>query len=365
MRGWQSRHCVAKVEQVVVVDRSGASGVLGQLEWQMPAFSSSAAVQQLGDDTILRVFDHPHCTRRAMKPVGELHRLVAAPHGDVARAHLDIPTRRTSGLHDSHQCPIGGARRFLRTTTIKHTRNGPGRSPSRRMARSRDGATVAARCPGGAHGRSEANGCWKPGPSASVGDRRTDLSGLRPRAEGTVRITEEAIDRLHEHATISTAFVVERILAATQSDCVGGVTFSEVAVDHPWVKDYDAIEPPTNWLRRFDTRDWRLLVAYEARVRVGGAVIIPQTPTKAILWDLRVRPESRSCGVGSALFRAAEDWSRARGCRVLEVETQNVNAPACLFYARMGCRLADVEQEAYPDLPGEARIVWARDLDSN
>jgi GNAT superfamily N-acetyltransferase len=49
-----------------------------------------------------------------------------------------------------------------------------------------------------------------------------------------------------------------------------------------------------------------------------------------------VRPEVRSSGVGSALFRAAEDWSRRRGCRTLKVETQNINLPACRFYVHMG-----------------------------
>jgi len=179
----------------------------------------------------------------------------------------------------------------------------------------------------------------------------------------SVRITEEPIDRLHEHATISIAFVVERVLTVSHSDAPDPFTFSEVAVEHRWVKDYDALDPPLSWLHRFDTREWGLLVAYEAGVRVGGAIVIPEAPMKATLWDLRVEPESRSAGVGSALFHAAERWSCARGCRQLEVETQNVNAPACFFYARMGCRLERVEEEAYPDLPGEARIVWAKDLD--
>ena len=180
-----------------------------------------------------------------------------------------------------------------------------------------------------------------------------------------MRITEETIDDLHEYATISIAFVVERIVAVSHSDTPGPFTFSAVAVEHPWVKDYDALEPPMTWLHRFDTRGWGLLAAYEAGLRVGGAIVIPDAPTKATLWDLRVEPEFRSTGVGSALFHAAERWSWARGCRLLDVETQNVNAPACFFYARMGCRLERVEEEAYPDLPGEARIVWAKDLDSN
>jgi GNAT superfamily N-acetyltransferase len=47
----------------------------------------------------------------------------------------------------------------------------------------------------------------------------------------------------------------------------------------------------------------------------------------AVLWDIRVSPRERGRGIGSALFRAAGDWARARGCRWFKIETQNVNVP--------------------------------------
>jgi GNAT superfamily N-acetyltransferase len=104
---------------------------------------------------------------------------------------------------------------------------------------------------------------------------------------------------------------------------------------------------------------------------VGGAVIAFDTPgvgmlvgrpDLAVLWDIRVAPPVRGLRVGTALFRAAEGWARARGCRQLEVETQNVNVPACRFYARQGCVLATVEPAAYPGLPGEMQLLWYKDL---
>jgi len=55
-----------------------------------------------------------------------------------------------------------------------------------------------------------------------------------------------------------------------------------------------------------------------------------------VLWDIRVSAAERGTGIGSALFRAAEDWARARGCGWLKIETQNVNAAACRFYQKMG-----------------------------
>jgi ribosomal protein S18 acetylase RimI-like enzyme len=80
------------------------------------------------------------------------------------------------------------------------------------------------------------------------------------------------------------------------------------------------------------------------------------------LWDLRVRPEVRSAGIGTDLYRAVEDWARNRGCRTLKVETQNINVPACRFYARMGCTLGAVDRFAYPDLPDEVQLIWRKEL---
>jgi GNAT superfamily N-acetyltransferase len=82
----------------------------------------------------------------------------------------------------------------------------------------------------------------------------------------------------------------------------------------------------------------------------------------AVLWDLRVAPEARGQGVGAALFQAAEAWAAARGCRQMKVETQNVNVPACRFYASQGCVLGAIHRFAYPELPHEVQLLWYRDL---
>jgi ribosomal protein S18 acetylase RimI-like enzyme len=82
----------------------------------------------------------------------------------------------------------------------------------------------------------------------------------------------------------------------------------------------------------------------------------------AVLWDIRVAPEARGQGVGSALFRSAEEWAKARGCRQLKVETQNINVAACRFYARQGCVLIRVDRHAYPELPEETQLLWYKVL---
>ena len=82
----------------------------------------------------------------------------------------------------------------------------------------------------------------------------------------------------------------------------------------------------------------------------------------SVLWDIRVAPNARGRGVGSALFERVEAWALAQGCRQLKVETQNINVPACGFYARHGCELRAIHHAAYPELPEEIQLLWYKDL---
>lgn len=189
-----------------------------------------------------------------------------------------------------------------------------------------------------------------------------------------VRVEEEPLDRLGEHAQISIAFEVSRRLAVSlRSEGLGGILLDEHPVDPPYTKDYDAAqgEGPTRWPQRFDTSQWGLIAAHDIERRVGGAVIafggagvslLDGRTDLAVLWDLRVVPERRTGGIGSLLFRAVEDWARERRCRQVKVETQNINVPACRFYARMGCTLGAVNRFAYPDHPQETQLLWFKDL---
>ena len=179
---------------------------------------------------------------------------------------------------------------------------------------------------------------------------------------------------LGEHGRISIAFVVDRILQVTlANDGLGGMALTETPAPDPYVKDYDAIrgEGPARWAARFDVSNWGLIGAYRDGTRVGGAVIAFRTADLymladrddvAALWDIRVAPQQRGTGVGAALFRAAERWAGTRGCGWLKIETQNVNAVACRFYQKMGCALGGIDRFAYPELPGEAQLMWWKEV---
>jgi ribosomal protein S18 acetylase RimI-like enzyme len=83
-----------------------------------------------------------------------------------------------------------------------------------------------------------------------------------------------------------------------------------------------------------------------------------------VLWDIRVHPDHRRSGIGTALFTEAVKWSRKRKCRYLKVETQNINVPACRFYIRQGCQLGEINRFAYtePNVAHEIMIVWYLEL---
>lgn len=199
--------------------------------------------------------------------------------------------------------------------------------------------------------------------------------GARRATTREVHLREEPIAEVARLADVSIAFEVRSAFDVVRNGVrPADVELVERSVDPPYVKDYDSYdgEGPAAWSHAFDLTHWAWISAFLGESRVGGAVIAFNTPyvdllegrtDLAVLWDLRVAPSLRGHGVGARLFRAAEVWARARGCAQLKVETQNVNVPACRFYARMGCVLRGVDARAYPNLPDEIQLLWYRDLE--
>ena len=189
----------------------------------------------------------------------------------------------------------------------------------------------------------------------------------------TMEVREEPMSSLADYARVPITFEVRMVLDIVACDRgLGGFVLVERAVEAPYVKDYDALDGgPAQWPARFDLSRWGLLAARREGRLIGGAAVAFDTPgvdmlegrrDVAVLWDIRVAPEARGQGVGAALLRAAEGWTAERGCRWLKVETQNVNVPACRFYARQGCVLGGIHRFAYPELPDEVQLLWYRHL---
>jgi GNAT superfamily N-acetyltransferase len=189
-----------------------------------------------------------------------------------------------------------------------------------------------------------------------------------------MEIREESPSILEEYARVSIAFEVNLILdLSVRDDGLGGFALAERPLSPTFVKDYDAIpgSHPTDWARQFDLSNWGFLSARVGGEYVGGAAVALKTPglfllegrsDLAVVWDIRVAPHVRGRGVGAALFGSAAQWAEAHSCREIKVETQNINVPACKFYASQGCTLGTIHRFAYPELPEEVQLLWYKSL---
>ncbi len=195
--------------------------------------------------------------------------------------------------------------------------------------------------------------------------RPADVTGLRVAPEAAA---------LAAYAAVPIAFTVhDRLELTDDAGTLTGLPLVVRPVRTPFVKDYDGdvASHPVNWAHRFDIGRWAFLVARVDGHRAGGAAVIPPGASDALvdgagavalLWDLRVAPDARGRGVGTALFEAACAWARAQGAQRLEVETQSINVPACRFYAARRCTLGGVHRFVYPALPDEIQLLWYREL---
>jgi GNAT superfamily N-acetyltransferase len=195
-----------------------------------------------------------------------------------------------------------------------------------------------------------------------------------------IEIKRVGPDLLAEYAAIPIFFQVESILRVNVVDRgLGGLALIEEEADPPYVKYYgqdsgDESDSPIAWPEQFDVSKWGIFLAYNGRCPVGGAAVAIDTPglnmleerrDLAVLWDIRVCTDVRGRGIGSALLRHSADWARQQGCTQLKIETQNVNVPACHFYASQGCVLGAIHRYGYaacPPVAHEAMLLWYLDL---
>ena len=134
----------------------------------------------------------------------------------------------------------------------------------------------------------------------------------------SVEIREAGVNSLPLYATISPAFRVDSILRVELIDKgLAGFRLIEEKVT-PYVKYEDAKEA-LGWPDHHDISNWGIFIAFDGDRPVGGAAVADTpagmtTPFEkediAALWDLRVHPDHRRCGVGTNLLIYAADWAR-------------------------------------------------------
>lgn len=65
------------------------------------------------------------------------------------------------------------------------------------------------------------------------------------------------------------------------------------------------------------------------------------------IWELLVKKEHRTKGIGTRLMKQAIDVAKKKGARMLVLETQSNNAPAIRFYLKHGFNLIGFDAAAY------------------
>jgi GNAT superfamily N-acetyltransferase len=198
-----------------------------------------------------------------------------------------------------------------------------------------------------------------------------------------IEIRRISLDQVAAYRAVSIAYRVESVLRVEVMDGgMGGLRLVEERLAEPYVKDYDAQDGgicglSNIWPGHLDISRWGLFLAFDndgperplgaatVAVDTAGIHMLEERRDLAVLWDIRVAPEARGRGVGTALFEHAAEWARQQGCTQLKVETQNVNVPACRFYLARGCSLGGIHRYGYrgcPEVADEVMLLWYLDL---
>lgn len=191
-------------------------------------------------------------------------------------------------------------------------------------------------------------------------------------------IEEIGADQHPQYDAIPAWYKVESVFRVEVVDGgLGGFRLVEERVSTPYVKAYSSQseDRPSRWAKVYDVSRWGILLARDGGRPVGGAAVAVDAPgypldrfqrkDLAVLWDIRVEPRERRRGIGRELFRRAAEWARERGYGQLGLETQNVNVPACRFYAGQGCELGAIHRYGYIGCAGladEAMLLWYMEL---
>jgi ribosomal protein S18 acetylase RimI-like enzyme len=104
---------------------------------------------------------------------------------------------------------------------------------------------------------------------------------------------------------------------------------------------------------------------FESEGRADGWVYFSDNPRANGVWDLwwiGVDPERHGRGVGRQLMAFVEGFARARGARLLQVETSDTDALEATrsFYVRLGYTRCGVVPDYYSE--GDGKVTFVRRL---
>lgn len=131
--------------------------------------------------------------------------------------------------------------------------------------------------------------------------------------------------------TIDSAFTVDSKLKVSMSDNKFSYEIESVI---PYEKSYQYEN--ADYSAYINNNSKTVFLAFENEELTGQIILLKYWSGYAYINDIRVGKEFRGKGVGKALMYKAIDWAKENGCIGVEVETQDVNVKACLFYEKLG-----------------------------
>ncbi len=164
-----------------------------------------------------------------------------------------------------------------------------------------------------------------------------------------------------EAATAHTLKLVNKIDSTFTVDSKLEVTLSENLFSYRSVSvssyektyEYDDID----YSVYLNNKDRIIFFAFENDELAGQIIILKYWNTYAYINDIRVENEFRGKGIGKALMLKAIEWAKMNSCIGVEVETQDVNVRACLFYEKLGFVLGGFNSFRYKSFENEKNEI--------
>lgn len=157
------------------------------------------------------------------------------------------------------------------------------------------------------------------------------------------------------------------VLRRVESETETVFTLELVALDKPYIKQYDHLDDETLKSYQDALEAGFTLGAYDGAELAGIAVTMPEHWNSS-LWvrEFHVAEGYRGRGIGHALMEALIEKGRGAQFRVIVCETQTTNVPAIRFYRRLGFTfdgfdLSYYSNDDWPD--GEVAVFMKRRLD--
>ncbi|MFH5881337.1 GNAT family N-acetyltransferase [Liberiplasma polymorphum] len=186
-----------------------------------------------------------------------------------------------------------------------------------------------------------------------------------------IKIIEKNHQDLEDYSKIPMRFKRETIYHVNViNQGLGGFLLEEVTGDNK-MHDPSFGEGPGKWKKMFDIKNWRIFIAYDKDLPVGGIALAYQTKgcnrlegkdDLIVVWDLRVHPDYKAQGIGKRLMNQADAFAKEVKASQIKVETQNNNTNACKFYASQGYTLGEVNRFAYRDAPEESMFIFVKNI---